>query len=131
TNQFLNPMLDWLAANPTKRPQYVILFPDFPSNYSYPDQVTNTLYASSSVSLHDSVAFIRPFVTSINMRTTNDCRAYINKLAFFGTNKLVISASAGAYSNTNYIVDNVRAYDYRDNWSTVSSATNGLLAAGV
>jgi len=40
---------------------------------------------------------------------TNDCIAYINKLVYIGTNyslgKLVISASAGGYGNTNYYFD--------------------------
>jgi hypothetical protein len=52
---------------------------------------------------------MQPFVTCINMRTPNDCKAYIDKLEFFGTNyspgQLLISASAGGYGNTNYYFD--------------------------
>jgi hypothetical protein len=47
-----------------------------------------------------------PFVTSINMLTTNDCKAYIDKLAFISSNyssgQLIISANSGGYTNTNY-----------------------------
>jgi len=43
------------------------------------------------------------------MYSANDCIGYINKLAAFGTNgQLVISASAGGYGNTNFVLDNVR-----------------------
>jgi hypothetical protein len=50
-----------------------------------------------------------PFVTHLNMGDTNACRAYIDKLAFIGTNyspgKAVLSASAGGYGNTNWYFD--------------------------
>jgi len=53
-----------------------------------------------------------PFVTSINMNGTNgagDCTAYIAKLAYFAANfspgKLIISASAGGYGNTDWYFD--------------------------
>jgi len=43
------------------------------------------------------------------MNGTNDCKAYINKLASIGTNyvpgKLYLSASARGYTNTNYYFD--------------------------
>ena len=31
TNQILAPYIDWLNRNPTKRPQYLVLFMDIPS----------------------------------------------------------------------------------------------------
>jgi len=34
TNQLFTPLLSWLEANPTKRPQYVILFMDLPARVS-------------------------------------------------------------------------------------------------
>jgi len=133
TNQFLNPMLDWWAAHPTKRPQYVILFPDFPSTYSYTNQDMSTHYVSSSVSLRDSVAGLQPFVTSINMRTTNDCRAYIDKLEYIGTTyspgKVVISATGnGTYGNTNYYFDNALPTDVEPTQGTL--AKNGAVENG-
>lgn len=67
---------------------------------------------------------------------TNDCVGYINKLTIFGTNNLMISASANGYKNTNYVLDDIRhggllpyQEDYSGDGSVVSSATNGLLAS--
>lgn len=65
------------------------------------------------------------------MDGTNDCKAYINKLANIGTNysfgKVLISASAGAYSNTNYYFDDTT-------WLAKSrfglDASNSVVAAG-
>ena len=79
------------------------------------------------------------------MDGTNDCKAYIDKLEFFGTNfspgKLIIGASAGVYGNTNFVVDNVRhgpgygtpppAEDYSIYGSTVSNAITGIQESGV
>ena len=97
----------WLTANPTKRPQFVILFPDVPSA----PIGDGTTEASVQVQLATgwSNSWI-PFVTSINMNTTNDCAAYIDKIAAMGTNnnnlgRLVISAGGGSYANTNYYFD--------------------------
>ena len=75
---------------------------------------------------------------------TNDCIHYINKLATIGASnspgQLVLSASAGGYGNTNYVLDDIRhgtgytgpPSDF--DWTTwgwrVSDATNALLAAG-
>ena len=91
-----------------------------------------------------------PFVTAINMSEwttnlplvfgTNACVGYINKLASMSTSnspaRLIISASAGRYGNTNYVVDNVRhgaSYVF-DNYSgygyVLPPATNGLIANG-
>ncbi len=138
TNQIRNPVVTWLNANPTKRPQYVILFLDISS------RINDGGPSPSSVSynLSTNVSGWSPFITHINMNGTNDCRAYIDKLEFIGTNyspgKLIISASAGAYGNTNYVLDGIRhgtGYVGGENFSgdgyVVSSATNGLLASGV
>jgi alpha-tubulin suppressor-like RCC1 family protein len=128
TNQVLNPVLNWLAANPTKRPQYVVAMLDVPSRIStlatnaanfpfYPDQVSITYpeFYSLSYQLATSVSAWQPFITHINMNGTNDCIAYINKVASFGINyspgKLIISASAGAYGNTNWYFDDTE-YTY-------------------
>ena len=117
TNIILTPVTNWLVANPTKRPQYVILFLDIPSRVN-----TDTVFESYgsalpsvSVQLATSVAEWQPFVTHINMGATNtmnhtnDCINYINKVATFGSNyapgQLIISASAAGYANTNYYFD--------------------------
>jgi hypothetical protein len=67
------------------------------------------------------------------MNGTNDCIAYINKLASIGTNfspgKLVISAGLGGYGNTNYAIDDV--HNVYCGATTASAATNGLAAARV
>jgi alpha-tubulin suppressor-like RCC1 family protein len=117
TNTFSAPIVNWLLANPTKRPQYVILFQDLPS------RLTNALGTTSvQYDIHNSVNPITqptnypsswtPFVTSINMNGlggTNDCIAYINKLASMANNnppgRLFISASKDGYGNTNWYFD--------------------------
>jgi len=72
-------------------------------------------------------------VTSINMRTTNDCVAYIDKLEYFGTNysqgKLLISATLGGYSNTNYVVDDAAGISGQSRY--VTNAISGLLQNGI
>jgi alpha-tubulin suppressor-like RCC1 family protein len=143
TNQILTPFRTWQASNPTKHPQYIILFPDLPTRIW--GNVTNELTVSNSVAfaIHTNTFGINPFVTSINMgldvyhgasALTNDCIAYINKLRDFGTNyspgQLFISASKGRYGNTNYVVDDVRHQAF-DGSFAVRNATNGLSSAGV
>jgi hypothetical protein len=137
SNQLLAPYLTWLANNPAKHPQYLVLFLDIPS------RVQNGV--SVQYQLDFSTPPFQPYVTSINMKGTNDCIAYINKLASIGTNgQLVISASANGYENTNYVIDNVRhgtGYgltnpptednDYTGSGSTVSNAIIGLTTSGV
>jgi alpha-tubulin suppressor-like RCC1 family protein len=106
SNQVLVPYLDWLDQNPTKHPQYVIAFLDIPAVVY--DEQTNIL-GSVFYQLHEKTPGIPPFVTCINMRSSNDCKAYIDKLEFFGTNyspgQLFISASTSGYGNTNYYFD--------------------------
>lgn len=156
TNNFMAPVKAWLAANPTKRPQYVILFPDVPSieftnnipgdyPWNLPQPVTRWPSVQRQLS-GGLIASWSPFVSSINMNGyggTNDCIAYINKLVYFETNysagKLIISAKAGAYGNTNYVIDNIRFdapgypiyQDFSSDGFIVSAATNSLYSAGV
>jgi len=136
--QIVRPVLNWLAANPTKHPQYIVLFYDIPTRlYIYPID-----YGSVSYHLQQSYPGWQPFVNNLNAGTLADCEAYVDKLASIGTNyapgKLIISASAGGYGNTNYVLDGIRfggptpGYeDYSIFGLTVAAATNGLLAAGV
>ncbi len=140
TNNCAVPVLNWLVQNPTKHPQYIILFLDIPSRVNTnntPGVYQSVLFAvrdSVSVQLYDSFPGIKPFITHINMNGTNDCRAYIDKLRHFGTNyspgKLIISASANGYGNTNYVADDVHHEDY-GLADEVTRATNGLVSAGV
>src|SRR6266567_487251 len=127
TNTIRQPILSWLNGNPTKRPQYWILFLDIPSRIN---ETTNAgsygvLPKDNSVSYElNSTMQNAPFVTHINMNGTNDCKAYIDKLEFIGTNyspgKLILSASVGGYGNTNYYFDDTRF----DNTPGVPSAAN-------
>jgi hypothetical protein len=152
TNQIQTPVLNWLSANPTKYPQYVILFLDIPARVNDFNQIDTNgfryyggsyVHASVSVQLRDAFPGWKPFITHLNMNGTNDCKAYIDKLAGFGaTNspgKLVISASAGAnYGNTNFVLDNVRHggtnnppdLDYTAYGHLVSNAIPAIIAAG-
>jgi len=145
TNEFVNqirlPLNGWLAANPTRRPEHIILFLDIPS------RVTNAasssgLNGSVSWNVREGINLRKPYVTHIHMgaASTNDCVGYINKLAFIGTNyspgRVVLSASRGGYGNTNYIVDSVRhgsgfSLNYPTSGHVTSVATNGLLNSGV
>ena len=150
TNQIFNPLLTWLTNNPTKRPQYVILFMDLPSKvsrnvfyptngYSYPDP---DIRPSVGIQLNSIFSDWSPFVTHLNMgmtntlNRTNDFIAYINKLAAIGipisSGNPVLSARSGGYSNTNFVLDNVRFQSqFGSLGGVISAATNALLAEGV
>ncbi len=131
TNDIEVPIQNWLALNPTKRPAYVVLFQDIPSRSDndvgiiwpdgYPgyDEAASDGTPSVQYQLNQWCATNwHPFVTSINMNGTNgslgtnDCIAYINKLAYIASNycsnQLVISASAGGYGNANWYFDDSR-----------------------
>jgi len=149
TNSIQQPVLNWLSNNPTKRPQYWILFLDIPSRI---DMNTNAGYYplvgydnSVSYELYSTMP-ITPFVTHINMNGTNDCYGYINKIASAWTNyssgKIVISASGGGYTNVNYLLDDIRHgygysstncgdLDFSQFGGLLYSATNALLMSGV
>jgi hypothetical protein len=126
------PIQSWLATNPTKRPAYVVFFNNIPSRIEgeggYSDSVQyniNSVYAAGW----------RPFVSGINRSETggtNDCIAYINKLASIGSRspgKVVISASAGGYGNSNYYFDDTESgYDGEP---VGGSAAQALMQQGV
>jgi hypothetical protein len=138
-NIFQPQVQNWLSNNPTKRPLYVILFQDIPQEVDYytnSEDTTGTGAAPSvQYQLHNSTApGWQPFVTAVNMNGlsgtnfhssdgTNDCIAYINKIIAMASNNpprtLLISASAGGYSNTNWYFDyacgsptEIFGYDY-------------------
>lgn len=66
-----------------------------------------------------------------------DCTAYIDKLAFFGSNyspgKLIISASAGGFGNTNWYFDYYGGTDPFSNYADEAAAavTNAIPDANV
>ncbi len=137
TNDFLNnlknPVLSWLAANPTKHPNYFIVFIDIPTrmtNMQYPFTIGSVDYV-----LREYMPGVKPFITRINMQNTNDCKGYIDKLEYFGTNysagKLVIGAGAGEYNNTNYVIDNVLIPQYSFYSYILGDSTNAILTGGV
>jgi len=130
TNIFMAQVQGWLTANPTIRPQYVILFQDLPSRSSYytgggqPDEQPSVQYQLNQW----CVTNWHPFVTAINMNGTggtNDCIAYINKLKNMAVNNppgtLFISAMAADYGNTNWY------FDTGDNWGFGTDAEQGVL----
>lgn len=145
TNHIQAPLLNWLAANPTKHPQYIILLPDLPARVW---TTSNGVFAAAAMSVsfgvRNSMVGVLPIVTSINMglcygtdvcaAITNDCIAYIDKLeACASTNaedKLFLSASASGYGNVNYVVDDVHHGPPLMS-TVVTPATNGLVEAGV
>jgi alpha-tubulin suppressor-like RCC1 family protein len=136
TNQILTPYLNWLNQNPTKHPQYLVLFMDIPS------RVDDTAeYYSVQYQLSTEAPGIQTFVSSINMNSlngTNDCIAYINKLKTIGvlgsSNSPVLSASAGGYGNTNYYFEDAQgAYPaYPFAFQAMQGVTsNGVSASNV
>jgi hypothetical protein len=114
-NTFSTPIVAWLLANPTKRPQYVILFQDLPSRITNGPGTVSVQYdmaigVDSYFQVPNYFASWTPFVTSINMNGvgwTNDCIAYIDKLVNMASNSgtLFISASTRGYGNTNWYFD--------------------------
>ncbi len=146
TNDIQQPIQNWLSSNPTKRPSYVILFQDIPSR-TYLVVGTNLLTEPSVRVLINTTyaANWQPLVSSINMNGvggTNDCIAYINKLALFGSNyspgQLVLSASAGGYGGTNYYGDTNWYFDDGSIdglgpffYSTIAAVTNVITNASI
>ena len=136
TNQVLNPVLNWLTANPTKQPQYVIFMLDVPSRVydTVPSYTASSPYASVSVQIATTLPNWQPYITSISMNGTNDCIGYINKLVSIGTNypagSLFISASAKGYANTNWYFDDVSSYgSYLGTFGLI--ALQGVMSNGV
>jgi hypothetical protein len=109
------------GREPTKRPQYWLLFLGIPSRVNpITNAGDNNCYEiGKETNKHSSLSFKlystmqnQPFVTHLNLHDTNGCRAYIDRLEFVGTNyspgKILLSASAGGYGNTNYYFDDAR-----------------------
>jgi hypothetical protein len=105
----LTPIQNWLTANPTKRPAYVVLFGGIPSRI----ESGGNDFSSVQWNINSECATgWRPFVSSINMDGTNGtaaCEGYINKLvSVASTNsrgRVILSASAGGYGNANWYFD--------------------------
>jgi alpha-tubulin suppressor-like RCC1 family protein len=127
--QIMSPVLDWLVNNPTKHPQYIVLFYDIPTRLRDGDDE----YGSVSYHLYKSYPGWPPFVMNLNAGTVADCQAYINKLEYFGTNyspgKLLIGASTRGYGNTNYYFDDTRTGFDSPAPDRGSGAQSGVLTA--
>ncbi len=121
---FSQSISNWLSTNPTKRPQYVILFQDLPSRLQNATSETSVQYdINSGTNTHlGTINYFptwTPFVSSINMDNagqSNNCINYINKLASIGNSnspgQLILSARAGGYSNTNWYFDDDNPQSY-------------------
>ncbi|MBI5384920.1 MAG: hypothetical protein HZA90_09565 [Verrucomicrobia bacterium] len=125
--QLREPVLAWLRNNPTKHPQYLILFLDVPTRI-----YDGTNGTGVSVSLRDAVPGRKPFITHINMGTVADCTNYVNKLEAFGNTyspgKVVIRANTAGYANSHYYFDDAqRIYA---NEHPGAAATAGVLSCG-
>jgi hypothetical protein len=110
------PIQNWLTANPTMRPAYVILLNDIPSRI----ESGGNDFSSVQWNINSQCAVgWHPFVSAINMNGTggtNDCIQYIQKLASIGSksvgNKILLSARLGGYTNINYYFDDTESgYD--------------------
>src|SRR5207247_1772136 len=89
---------------------------DIPSRFVLQSESPYPLYdpqlgGSIAYELRRRLPWHQPFVTHLNMQTTNDCVAYINKLARLGTNVplngLIIRAAAAGYTNQTFVLDNL------------------------
>ena len=80
-SMFSGPISNWLSLNGAKRPQYVVLFQDLPSelidgNYETTVQYDIESGVNTTLGTTNYSATWTPFVTSINMNGaggTNDC----------------------------------------------------------
>jgi len=103
--------------------------------FDMPTRIQSDTFQYGSVSYHlqQSYPSWHPFVNYINAGTLTDCEAYVDKLANIGTNfssgKLIISASAGGYSNTNYYFDDTECC-YNDN-AIGGAAAQAVIQDGV
>lgn len=102
----------------------MVLLPDVPSridleatnagNFPFYPNLNQLSLTRPSVSYQLATDFQgwSPFITHMHMGDTNACIAYINKLANMATNfspkRLLLSASATSYGNTNYYFDDTR-----------------------
>ena len=140
----LAPLTSWLSANPTKRPQYMVMFVDVPvringwTNEGYLQYWVSNADNSVSYDIYTNSVGIPPFITHINMRDPNTasaapCMSYINKLQSFGATyspgKLFISAAAGGYAGTTYVLDNGRHGITDTNDPNFYNASNYLINA--
>jgi len=128
----LAPVSRWLAAHPTRRPRYVILFLGVPSRRSVPTTpVPGLPMGSVSYVLREVFPVRKPFVAHLHMGSLADCQAYIDKLKRFGTTsspgRLLLRASRGGYRNNRYYFDDVTRYPEKPG----STARAALLANGV
>jgi hypothetical protein len=138
TNVFLPQFQSWATNNPNKHPQYLVLFLGIPSTVLDSDGLP---HPSVQYQLSMATPGSQAFVTSINMNGTNDCIGYIKKLASIGGSnspgQLIISASAGGYGNTNFVLDNVRHgpgtgdVDYTFDGNLVSGAIPAITNANI
>jgi hypothetical protein len=121
TNTLVIPVLSWLADNPTKRPSHYLLFYGIPNRTTDPVDHNKALF-SSAAAIRSPLSGRLPLIDSLNMATTNDCIAYIDKLAAMGGdlpfNRVLISATAAGYESASFVLDNVRD----DFWTNYVSA---------
>jgi hypothetical protein len=136
TNTLVVPILDWLSANPTKRPEYYVLCYGIPNRTTHPDD-SNLAIFSSAAAIRGALSGRLPRVTSLNQATTSDCIAYIDKLAAMANNlppgRVWISAQAAGYDTLSYVLDNIRDgfYSRSDSAALQRNAREGLLESGV
>ncbi len=104
-DMLFNPLGAWYTNNPTLRPRYIMF------SWGVPIYFTN--FASSGLTLPEGgsvqnairayVPGRKPALGALNLETTNDVVAYINKLKTFGSTnppfRIFLSASRWGYDN--------------------------------
>jgi hypothetical protein len=135
TNTLLAPYQQWLANNPTKRPNFIVLMYGVPASPTPPPWPCKLCAEDGAgVLLRDLNSVRKPFVTHINMRTPQDCFAYVDKLRYFGTNyspgRIYISANQNGYGNSTYYFDDIRSEDSYASETPGLRALQGVIANG-
>jgi hypothetical protein len=134
TNQVLNPVVQWLTQQPTKRPAYLVFSYGLPWRFEHSDTDTN-LAGSIAYELRRRLPYRAPFVSHLNMATTNDCLDYIDKLAAFGAylplNRVLIRASDAGYGSETFVLDNIRNASFTNFSTLLRNARDGLVTLGV
>jgi hypothetical protein len=141
TDNIETPLLQWLSAHPTLRPQYIVLFLDVPSRINgytatppYRNDFEYPAQSSVSYRIHTMLPGYAPYVTHINMRdnaccgrstSTMACLNYIDKLQSFGAGGLIISG--GAKGGHTYYFDDTR-FNYSGS-TPGAAARDGVLNA--
>jgi hypothetical protein len=135
--QIAQPVQSWLAANPTKRPRYVVLFLDVPARRFNPDctAVPGGVQAHLRILMESATGFM-PQVTHLNMADLAGCKAYVDKLVAISASSTAelptLKVESGDYGNGKFYFDAVQTGEGPGELFPFAAwARLGVLAAGI